>query len=181
MAQRPCTSCGELRTVSTASAERITCQRCRRARTNLPAGADRQRELWRQYARTHRAKQTNEPRPPVLTKNCEVCSSPTRGRFCDRHRHHWKGHRRRARRYGVQYEYINPRTIYTRDRWHCGLCGEPVDPALSYPHPRSVSLDHVLPMSRGGDHTPANVQCAHLDCNMVKNADGGGEQLVIVG
>ncbi|WP_423797180.1 HNH endonuclease [Mycobacteroides abscessus] len=34
----------------------------------------------------------------------------------------------------------------------------------------SASLDHVVPMSLGGDHLSTNVQCAHLKCNMDKGA-----------
>lgn len=72
--------------------------------------------------------------------------------------------------------------VYERDRWRCGLCKRKVDRRLSYPHPMSVSLDHVLPMSRGGGHTYANVQCSHLKCNVDKGADAGeAEQLALVG
>jgi 5-methylcytosine-specific restriction endonuclease McrA len=34
----------------------------------------------------------------------------------------------------------------------------------------SVSLDHVIPLSRGGNHEPGNVQCSHLACNVRKGA-----------
>jgi hypothetical protein len=57
------------------------------------------------------------------------------------------------------------RAIYERDDWVCGLCGEPVDPALTYPDPECASLDHVVPLSRGGSHDPTNLQLAHLRCN----------------
>jgi 5-methylcytosine-specific restriction endonuclease McrA len=60
--------------------------------------------------------------------------------------------------------------VFERDGWTCGLCSEPVDPALSWPDPQSASLDHVLPLSRGGSHTMANVQLAHLGCNVEKGA-----------
>jgi len=33
----------------------------------------------------------------------------------------------------------------------------------------SVSLDHIVPVSLGGMHSMANVQCAHLFCNLSKN------------
>lgn len=34
----------------------------------------------------------------------------------------------------------------------------------------SESVDHVFPVFRGGGHTWANVQLAHLFCNMKKGA-----------
>lgn len=78
-------------------------------------------------------------------------------------------YRARARRWGVPYEPINRLHIFERDGWVCGICEEPVDRALEYPHPRSVSLDHIVPMSRGGGHLRRNVQCSHLACNIAKS------------
>jgi hypothetical protein len=61
-----------------------------------------------------------------------------------------------------------PRDVYERDQWTCGLCRLPVDPGLKWPHPMSASVDHIVPLSRGGDHMLTNVQCAHLNCNSRK-------------
>jgi 5-methylcytosine-specific restriction endonuclease McrA len=44
----------------------------------------------------------------------------------------------------------------------CYLCGE----ELSWP---TAALDHVLPLSRGGTHTPTNLRWAHRACNRVKS------------
>lgn len=43
------------------------------------------------------------------------------------------------------------------------------------------SLDHVIPMSKGGAHSYANTQLAHWLCNVTKGNRGGGEQLARVG
>lgn len=58
--------------------------------------------------------------------------------------------------------------VMERDGWTCGLCSLPIDPALAYPAPMSASLDHVIPLSRGGGHSLANSQAAHLICNQRK-------------
>lgn len=60
--------------------------------------------------------------------------------------------------------------IFARDKWVCGLCDSPIDPTEKWPSPLSVSLDHILPLSRGGAHTPDNCQTAHLGCNSRKGA-----------
>lgn len=60
--------------------------------------------------------------------------------------------------------------IVVRDGTDCRLCGEPVDMALAYPDPRSRSVDHITPLSKGGAHDPSNCQLAHLRCNIVKGA-----------
>ena len=61
-------------------------------------------------------------------------------------------------------------TVFERDGWVCGLCDEPVSRDAVYPDPLSASLDHVVPLSRGGAHSLENVQLAHLACNVRKGA-----------
>jgi 5-methylcytosine-specific restriction endonuclease McrA len=79
-------------------------------------------------------------------------------------------HKRRAQKLGTQVEDLRPIDIYERDIWLCGLCVKPVDPDSSYPNPMSASLDHIIPLSKGGTHTYENVQLAHLTCNLSKGA-----------
>jgi 5-methylcytosine-specific restriction endonuclease McrA len=58
--------------------------------------------------------------------------------------------------------------IYERDGWTCALCGRPIDRNLSYPDRLSASLDHIVPVSKGGQHTRENTQAAHFTCNTSK-------------
>jgi 5-methylcytosine-specific restriction endonuclease McrA len=60
-----------------------------------------------------------------------------------------------------------------RDRWRrilwmrdpaCVLCGE----VLKL---KDVTLDHIVPRSRGGKHALVNCQVACVDCNRLKAAD----------
>lgn len=76
--------------------------------------------------------------------------------------------RRRAWKFEVEYEVFTSPEIYERDEWVCGICDNPVDPELAYPDPFSPSLDHIIPLSKRGPHTRANVQLAHLLCNVRK-------------
>lgn len=71
--------------------------------------------------------------------------------------------------------------IAERDRWRCSLCTKAVDPLVKWPDPKSPSLDHVVPLSKGGAHDPSNVALAHLGCNTAKNNRSGGEQLMLIG
>lgn len=80
-------------------------------------------------------------------------------------------HKRRALKALAPAEDVRPKVVYDRDSWICGLCSLPVDSSLSYPDPMSASLDHILPLSRGGHHTYENTQLAHLSCNVRKGAD----------
>lgn len=82
---------------------------------------------------------------------------------------HGKNHRKRAKHYGVAYETVDPQAVYARDGWVCGICGKDIDPDLRYPDYYSASLDHVVPLSKGGDHLYTNVQASHFICNSRKS------------
>lgn len=52
----------------------------------------------------------------------------------------------------------------------CALCGLPVDKSLRYPNPMSATVDHIIPIARGGHPSDlANLQLAHLACNLAKS------------
>ncbi len=51
----------------------------------------------------------------------------------------------------------------------------PIDRLLKYPDPDSLSLDHVMPLARGGEHAIDNVQAAHLRCNVRKGVKLGSK------
>ena len=52
----------------------------------------------------------------------------------------------------------------------CGICGKPVDFSFKYPHPLSPTVDHIIPVSKGGHPSdPGNLQLAHRCCNREKS------------
>jgi 5-methylcytosine-specific restriction endonuclease McrA len=50
----------------------------------------------------------------------------------------------------------------------CRLCGDPMMMGQAVPHPKAPTIDHVIPLAKGGTHEPANVQAAHFLCNSIK-------------
>lgn len=52
----------------------------------------------------------------------------------------------------------------------CPLCGVAIDEGLKWPNGMSRSLDHIIPIARGGGHTQENLQWTHLRCNISKGA-----------
>ena len=74
-------------------------------------------------------------------------------------------------RYGVhrqQYEKNKKRILTTQSV--CGICGQPVDKKLKFPHPMSATVDHIIPMDKGGHPSDINnLQLAHFRCNREKS------------
>jgi len=56
--------------------------------------------------------------------------------------------------------------LFYRDKGICQLCQEPIDLRLEYPSQWSLSIDHVLPVSKGGTNLLSNLQSTHLICNV---------------
>lgn len=90
-----------------------------------------------------------------------------------KYRNHGNRHISRAKKYGCDYEYgITLAKVIAKDNNICQICGKPCDrtskewgsAGLLYP-----SIDHIVPLSRGGSHTWDNVQLAHLICNSYKS------------
>lgn len=79
-------------------------------------------------------------------------------------------YRRKALMTGADAEDVRLADVIARDGRICGICGVDVDQSISYPDPFSSSLDHIIPLSRGGAHSLANCQLAHLRCNISKGA-----------
>lgn len=62
------------------------------------------------------------------------------------------------------------RQIILKTQEVCGICGTPVDKTLRSPHPLSPTVDHIIPVAKGG-HPSAleNLQLAHRICNRAKS------------
>ena len=101
-----------------------------------------------------------------------------RRKYPEKHRE--RVHRRQAAKLGNGYEKFLDIEIFERDCWVCQICGKHVDEMLKFPHRRSASLDHIVPVVDGGGHTRINVRLAHLGCNSAKGA-GRGAQLRLIG
>ena len=76
--------------------------------------------------------------------------------------------RRRAKKKEAWVEEVWRPVVFERDGWICQLCGDPVDPDARYPDDQCGSLDHIIPLASGGDHSYANTQLAHALCNSLK-------------
>lgn len=83
-----------------------------------------------------------------------------------------QSYRGRCRRHGVHYDSsVKREKILKRDGLTCRICGKLCDPndkrwgSLGPDYP---TLDHIIPLAKGGTHTWDNVQCACAMCNSYK-------------
>jgi 5-methylcytosine-specific restriction endonuclease McrA len=75
-----------------------------------------------------------------------------------------RARQRRAKLRGAaMVETIHNQRIFERDGWICQLCFKPVTPD-------DASIDHVIPVAEGGNHTYQNLVTTHLSCNQRKGA-----------
>lgn len=65
--------------------------------------------------------------------------------------------------------------VMRRSRWVCHLCGQKIPKAAVWPDPLFGSVDHVIPLAKGGKHSYANCKAAHLRCNCSKGAKPVGQ------
>ena len=106
---------------------------------------------------------------PIRILNIEYCSDKCR------HKGHKTGkHIERAKLHGCEWESgVTLSKLLKRDGLRCALCGELCDPNdTSWGNgsgPLYPSMDHKIPLAKGGTHTWDNVQVAHLICNSFKN------------
>jgi len=98
-----------------------------------------------------------------INARVDEISSKKTSRLSDAH------HIIRAKKHGVRWQYIDLIEIYKRDNFVCQICNEDINMNLSHPHPLSASIDHIIPLSRGGTHVEGNVNGVHLRCNIQKS------------
>lgn len=53
---------------------------------------------------------------------------------------------------------------------HCYICRSPIDLTRARPDRMMPSLDHVIPLARGGSRRVDNLRLTHLVCNETKHA-----------
>lgn len=84
--------------------------------------------------------------------------------------------RRHRKRGAVVTEIVDPFLVFDRDGWRCQICKVKTPRSLRGTHePRAPELDHIIPLSRGGEHSYRNTQCACRRCNRTKSDNDGGQ------
>lgn len=124
------------------------------------------------------------PRPIVIPAPRAVIECPECGdeflqkvghqQFCgsdcsSRNRKRRDKARRRALMRDAFVEDVEDRFVFERDGWICQLCFQSVPDRVPVNDPWEATIDHIIPIGRGGTHEYANVQLAHRECNSRKS------------
>ena len=109
-----------------------------------------------------------------------TCSTQCQDTY-DTDRKREAGHRRRARLRNAYRAKVTPSKVYERDAYKCHLCGKRTKADAKVPHPQAPTLDHIVPLAKGGTHEPSNVATACFICNSRKGDRVAGDQLLMFG
>lgn len=115
-------------------------------------------------------------------KTCAICGKAFYSQYANQKycsvacKRKWKrggsSIRRRCRKYGVYYDpSVKADDVFTRDGYVCRICGKPCDvndKSWGTSGAMAPTVDHIIPLAKGGAHIWSNVQCAHAICNSYK-------------
>jgi len=125
----------------------------------------------------------------VYVRKCKECSeeyltSDSRLMCCSKmcsNRYNWRNsyliRRRRVNENGDFESGISAKGISKRDGDVCYLCENKVRWDVNYLDDYYPTIDHVIPISKGGTHTWDNVRLAHRLCNMYKRDNEVGNEV----
>lgn len=89
--------------------------------------------------------------------------------------------RRRARKRAAFVEDVDVAVHLEWQNRKCYHCGCKIDITQSVPHPKSLTLDHLVPLALGGEHSYANTVASCWKCNCsIKGVRAIGEQLKLM-
>jgi len=108
-------------------------------------------------------------------RRCKSCRDHRRNEAVRKSRRIRKP-KERARLRAARVESVDPLKVFERDGWKCHLCHRKTPSRLrgTY-HDAAPELDHIIPLSRGGEHSYANTACACRKCNGKKGATVVGQ------
>lgn len=134
---------------------------------------------------TQLVKKTLKEKQKEIDRTCECpeCGKIFEGtgvqggkRYCSdacRKRKQNRGHDRRLNRCNIRDNSITLKKLYERDGGVCQICGAKLSFSGDPNSDEYPSIDHIIPISKGGDHVWNNVQLACRRCNTEKSDNLG--------
>ena len=107
----------------------------------------------------------------IRSRRCRDCERSPESKSTERKRQYVRARRRARKGAGKTYDGVTDEQIFERDRWECQMpaclhtAGRAIEPQLDH-GPWRRSVDHIVPLSRGGSDRQGNKRAAHLKCNV---------------
>lgn len=140
---------------------------------------------WRALYNVRVVQAANDNRATYICRECNARFSPSYGEknrvFCSpaclsRSSNRVRRHKERARLRLVTVETVDPNTVFERDGWRCQFCKVKTPRKLRGTYePNAPELDHIIPLSCGGEHSYRNTQCLCRSCNADKSNNPLGQ------
>lgn len=134
----------------------------------------KQREVTRFFKPVKKHKQT-------AMKECPICGCFFYGgnKYCSsecakepaRHRYAMKKNRRKEKGWTTESKTISLAKLYERDNGICYLCGKKCEYSEDYNSNTYPTIDHVVPIAKGGMDEWKNIRLAHRFCNLAKGVE----------
>lgn len=130
-------------------------------------------------SRTFRAGRCRQCGSTFVSLNLDMTCSPACWEQDQQEQKRIHKDRRRARKKQAYVADVWRTRVFEADSYRCHMCNRKTNPNKATPHPLAPTIDHLIPLARGGTHEPANCRTACFECNCLKGDRGGGEQLAI--
>jgi 5-methylcytosine-specific restriction endonuclease McrA len=145
---------------------------------------------WRDFTKSAHRARLNATQSPIYWYPCSDCgvnvyygrqwAANPKCAGCKRATARDNNRRKNTKRKGAGRGDYTMAEIAERDDATCHLCNRNVDMTLSGMVPMGPTIDHLVPVARGGIDDRANVKLAHRRCNQSRGT-GGTVQLLLVG
>ena len=129
---------------------------------------------------------------PILFYPCKECGRAFESKwgkqFCStKCKNRWRNHlaevkksnrTKIAKKNGKYDNSISLEKLFARDKGICYICGKHLDLNAYYNYPSAPTIEHVIPIIKGGTHTWDNVKLACRQCNSKKGSKLSKEYIV---
>ncbi len=149
-------------------------------------------ECRKEYAKRKAREYSMKDYKPIIF-NCKVCGRKViteygnqRRNFCSEdcvrsyelfQKHHSIRHKEKKKSYlkerdkiikEVKIDNVCYEVLYLRDKGVCKICGMPISKNRKINSNWDGTVDHIVPLSCGGEHSNSNCQITHRICNSIK-------------
>lgn len=164
-----------------------TCSICKKLFTSRRKRARCSKECELEYAKIYTYQRNKEKAEKDVLK-CRECGREFLPEYGDKKRKYCseaclrrsmrreRKQRERARMRNARVETVNAVEVFSRDKWRCQLCKKKLKRSdRGTIKDGAPELDHIVPLSKGGEHSYRNTQCVCRRCNAEKGSVERGQ------